>query len=62
MSGTVTLDQAMQYCGFPGGDFNYENNRLFFHCVRIVAPSFGGFVDKDGYVSDEPTAPETIWK
>ena len=61
MIGTVTLDQAMQYCGFPGGDFNYQNNKLFFHCVRIVAPAFDGFVDKEGFVTDEPTAPESIW-
>ena len=39
MNGTVTLDEAMEYCGFSGETTtNYEKVKFFFHCVRQIAP------------------------
>ena len=44
MSGTVTLEQAMQYCGFKGETTtSYEKVKFFFHCVRQIAPDFEEF-------------------
>ena len=44
MSGTVTLEQAMQYCGFTGETTtSYEKVKFFFHCVRQIAPDFEEF-------------------
>ena len=32
---TVTLEQAMQYCGFSGAaTTSYEKVKFFFHCVQ----------------------------
>ena len=46
MSGTVTLEQAMQYCGFKGETTtSYEKVKFFFHCVRQMAPAFEEFRD-----------------
>ena len=60
MNGTVTLDEAMEYCGFTGETTtNYEKVKFFFHCVRQIAPSFEGF---GHYPMDDDTpAPAGDW-
>ena len=41
---TVTLEQAMQYCGFSGAaTTSYEKVKFFFHCVRQISPEFEEF-------------------
>ena len=43
---TVTLQQAMEYCGFE--TVNDQSLKDFMQCLRIAAPDFKGFGDDDG--------------
>ena len=60
MNDTVTLEQAMEYCGFSGGaNTSYEKVKFFFHCVRQIAPSFEAFGHYP--MDDQLAAPVAEW-
>ena len=44
--GMVTLQQAMEYCGFE--TVNDQSMKVFLHCLRVAAPEFKGFGDDEG--------------
>ena len=60
MSQTVTLEEAMHYCGFTGETrTSYQKVRFFFHVVRQIAPDFEAFGHYP--MDDQIDAPAAEW-
>ena len=60
MNETVTLEEAMNYCGFTGETrTSYTKVKFFFHCVRQIAPDFEGFGHYP--MDDQIPAPVDEW-
>ena len=60
MNQTVTLEQAMDYCGFVGETTtSYQKVRFFFHCIQQIAPDFEAFGHYP--MDDQIPAPVDEW-